>query len=661
VNRLADETSPYLRQHRDNPVDWWAWGPAALEAAADQDKPILLSVGYSACHWCHVMAHESFENDEVASVMNEGFVCIKVDREERPDIDAIYMDAVQAISGHGGWPMTVFMTADGQPFFGGTYYPKPQFLQLLSAITDAWRDRRPELLDQAGQITQSLNRVAEMTPPEGQPLPGTDVLNHALQQIGAVFDAEWGGFGKAPKFPQAMTLELCLRAHTHNGGEGARTVVTTSLDAMASGGMYDHLGGGFARYSVDAFWMVPHFEKMLYDQALLARIYLHAWQQLGEARWQQVLDETITYVLRDLRQPEGGFSSAEDADSEGEEGRFYVWRAEEIEEVLGADLAAKAIEWYGVTKSGNFEGSNILHRPVRGNLARPADIEEARRRLFDARERRVRPGLDDKVLTEWNALMLDALSRAAAATGRRDWLDAAVANAEFLLGRLRRDDGRWLRSWQRDGGARHLAFAADYAALVQAFVSLGEATGQRRWIDEAVTTADGLLDLFWDPEAGGVFTTGFDGEALVTRPKDMLDNATPSANSMAGLGLLRLAALTGERRYFHHAEQILALVGSLAATHPLAFPELLSAVDFHRSGATEIAVVGDRPDLVEAVHTRYLPNAVVAWGEPYESPLWESRREGFAYVCRDYACLAPVDSVDALAAQLAATGAPAAQ
>jgi len=369
-----------------------------------------------------------------------------------------------------------------------------------------------------------------------------------------------------------------------------------------------------------------------------------------------VLDETITYVLRDLRQPEGGFSSAEDADSEGEEGRFSVWRVEEIEEVLGSDLAAKAIEWYGVTKSGNFEGSNILHRPVRGDLERPPEIEEARRRLFEARERRVRPGLDDKVLTEWNGLMLDALARAAAATGRTDWLDAAIANADFLLANVRRDDGRWLRSWQRDGGARHLAFAADYAALVQAFVSLAEATGQRRWIDEATATADGMLDLFWDPEAGGVFTTGLDGEALVTRPKDLLDNATPSANSLAALGLLRLAALTGERRYLNHAEQILALVGTLAATHPLAFPELLSAVDFHRSGATEIAIVGDRDDLVAAVHARYLPNAVVAWGEPYDSPLWESRRDGFAYVCRDYACFSPVDTVDALVVQLASDG-----
>ena len=654
MNRLAGETSPYLRQHRDNPVDWYPWGPEAFAAAESNDKPILLSVGYSACHWCHVMAHESFEDDEVATEMNRRFVCVKVDREERPDVDAIYMEAVQAVSGHGGWPMTVFLTSDGKPFFGGTYYPKAGFLQLLSAIDDAWNNRRPELLDQAGQLTESLNRLAKLTAGDGE-LPGTDVLNAALQALAAEFDPEWGGFGRAPKFPQAMTLELCLRAHTHNGGDGARTVVTTSLDAMASGGMYDHLGGGFARYSVDAFWMVPHFEKMLYDQALLSRVYLHAWLQLGESRWRQVVDETIGYVLRDLRQPEGGFSSAEDADSEGEEGRFYVWRIEEIEDVLGPGLAPAAIAWYGVTKSGNFEGSNILHRPVRGELARPPDVETARQQLFDAREKRVRPGLDDKVLTEWNALMLDSLSRAAAATQRADWLEAAVANGEFLLQHLRRDDGRWLRSWQRDGGARHLAFAADYAALVQAFVSLGQATGQRRWIDAAVSTADAMLDLFWDPAEGGLFTTGRDGEALVTRAKDLLDNATPAANSLATFGLLRLAALTGDQRYRDHAERVLALLGPLAGSHPLAFPELLSAVDLHQSGSTEIAVVGDRPDLVAVAQSRYLPNAVLAWGEPYSSPLWEGRRDGFAYVCRDYTCLAPVDTVEALETQLAAS------
>jgi uncharacterized protein YyaL (SSP411 family) len=654
VNRLAGETSPYLRQHRENPVDWYPWGPEAFAAAESADKPILLSVGYSACHWCHVMAHESFEDDEVATEMNRRFVCVKVDREERPDVDAIYMEAVQAVSGHGGWPMTVFLTSDGKPFFGGTYYPKPGFLQLLRAIDDAWNNRRPELLDQAGQLTESLNRLAKLTAGDGE-LPGTDVLNAALQALAAEFDPEWGGFGRAPKFPQAMTLELCLRAHAHNGGDGARTVVTTSLDAMASGGMYDHLGGGFARYSVDAFWMVPHFEKMLYDQALLSRVYLHAWLQLGESRWRQVVDETIGYVLRDLRQPEGGFSSAEDADSEGEEGRFYVWRIEEIEDVLGPGLAPAAIAWYGVTKSGNFEGSNILHRPVRGELARPPDVETARQQLFDAREKRVRPGLDDKVLTEWNALMLDSLSRAAAATQRADWLEAAVANGEFLLQHLRRDDGRWLRSWQRDGGARHLAFAADYAALVQAFVSLGQATGQRRWIDAAVSTADAMLDLFWDPAEGGLFTTGRDGEALVTRAKDLLDNATPAANSLATFGLLRLAALTGDQRYRDHAERVLALLGPLAGSHPLAFPELLSAVDLHQSGSTEIAVVGDRPDLVAVAQSRYLPNAVLAWGEPYSSPLWEGRRDGFAYVCRDYTCLAPVDTVEALETQLAAS------
>ena len=398
---------------------------------------------------------------------------------------------------------------------------------------------------------------------------------------------------------------------------------------------------------------------MLYDQALLARTYLHAWQQVGEARWRQVLDETITYVLRDLRQPEGGFSSAEDADSEGEEGRFYVWRVEEIEEVLGSDLAARAIEWYGVTKSGNFEGSNILHRPVRGDLERPPEIEEARRRLFEAREHRVRPGLDDKVLTEWNGLMLDALARAAAATGRTDWLDAAIANADFLLANVRRDDGRWLRSWQRDGGAASPRVRGRLRSprrrrscrSPRPQGSGGGSTRRSRPRTDCSTSSGTRKPAACSPPGSTAKRSSPD-------PKDLLDNATPSANSLAALGLLRLAALTGERRYLHHAEQILALVGSLAATHPLAFPELLSAVDFHRSGATEIAIVGDRGDLVEAVHSRYLPNAVVAWGEPYDSPLWESRRDGFAYVCRDYACLAPVDSVDALVDQLASAAEP---
>jgi uncharacterized protein YyaL (SSP411 family) len=654
MNRLAGETSPYLRQHRDNPVDWYPWSEEAFARARAEDKPVLLSVGYSACHWCHVMAHESFEDADVAAAMNERFVSIKVDREERPDVDAVYMDAVQAINGHGGWPMTVFLAPDGRPFYGGTYYPKGTFLQLLAAVSEAWHDRRDELLQQAGHLVEALDRTARVEPADD--LPGVELLNHALGQLAGTFDAEWGGFGGAPKFPQAMSLELVLRAHRSSGSADALTLVTTSLDAMASGGMYDHLGGGFARYSVDRRWLVPHFEKMLYDQALLVPIYLHAWQVTGEPRYRQVVEETVGYVLRDLGQPAGGFSSAEDADSPGpdghnEEGRFYTWTPAEIRAVVaGAD---SVLDWYGVTEAGNFEGRTILHRPVRGDLLRPPAIEDARRRLFDARTSRPRPGLDDKVLTEWNALMVTALAEAGAATGHADWVDAARRTGEFLLASMRKGDGRWHRSWQRDGGARHDALAADHAALVVAFLALAWATGEARWVAEAMDGADALLDHFWDAGQGGLYTTADDAEALVVRQKDLIDSATPSANSLAAVGLARLAAVTGEPRYRNHADQILRLGAALAAGAPSAFSYLLTAVDMRRASITEIAVAGPRPDLVAAVHQRYLPDAVLAWGERFDSPLWDERRDGFAYVCHDYACEAPTDTVEGLVALLA--------
>jgi uncharacterized protein YyaL (SSP411 family) len=652
VNRLADESSPYLRQHRENPVDWYPWGDEAFAKAVAEDRPVLLSVGYAACHWCHVMAHESFEDAEVAKAMNERFVNIKVDREERPDVDAIYMDAVQALTGRGGWPMTVFLTPEGRPFYGGTYYPRDGFLQLLAAIDDVWRERRGEVDQSAAQLVDVIDRTAHLAA-AAQP-PGGEALDAALAQLGQAFDPAWGGFGRAPKFPQTMNLELVLRANVTGRGEAPLPVVTTTLDAMASGGIYDHLGGGFARYSVDDRWLVPHFEKMLYDQALLIQVYLHAWQVTGEPRYRQVVEETVGYVLRDLRHPAGGFFSSEDADSEGEEGRFYVWTPDDVRAVLAADAADAAIDWYGVTPEGNFEGRTILHRPVRGDLLRPEAIEQARAALFTARERRVRPGLDDKVLTEWNALMLTALAEAAAALARPDWLDAARAGAELLLRELRRADGRWHRSWQAERGARHDALAADHAALVEAFVALAQATGEARWIDEARTVADALLDRFWDPGQGGLFTTPDDGAALIVRQKDLLDNATPAANSLAATGLYRLAALTGDLRYRHQADQILQLLAGVVASAPTAFGHLLAAVDMRRSGLTEIAVVGDRADLVAAIHSRYLPNAVLAWGEAFESPLWESRTAGHAYVCRDYVCQAPTDTVDGLVAALAA-------
>jgi uncharacterized protein len=467
-------------------------------------------------------------------------------------------------------------------------------------------------------------------------------------------DPEFGGLGGAPKFPQPMAMEV-LAGAASRGDRQALTALTVTLDAMAAGGIYDHLGGGFARYAVDGVWLVPHFEKMLYDNALLIRLYLHGWQLTGEDRFRQVLSETVEYVLRDLRQPGGGTSSAEDADSEGVEGKFYVWTDTQVREVLGeqADIARR---WYGFRPGGNFEhGTTIPNRMhARGELARPPEVEAARQALFEARSTRVRPGLDDKVLTEWNAYLVASLAEAGAATGEARWIDAAVETAEFLLANLRRSDGRWLRAWQADAGARHLAYATDHGALVDAFTRLAEATGEARWIAEARTAADALLDLFWDPDLGGVFTTGHDAEQLIARPKDLMDNATPGANGLAAVGLLRLAALTGDDRYREHGEAVVRLLGGLAVEHPTAFGHALAATDLVARGTTEIVVAGDRPDLLATARAGFRPTAVLAWGERYDSPLWEGREDGRAYVCRSYACQLPAEDTATLEAQLAA-------
>ena len=665
VNLLASQSSPYLRQHADNPVDWYPWGPEAIAAAVERDVPILLSVGYSACHWCHVMAHECFENAEIAATMNAGFVNVKVDREERPDIDSIYMDAVTALTGRGGWPMTVFCHPDGRPFHGGTYWPDqprggmPSFPQVLDAVTTAWTTRRDDLDGLGDRLTASMARHGDLPAAEAPPPP--DVMTTAVGHLSDQHDDEWGGFGGAPKFPQAMSLEALLRhlSARHAAGKADRRAVevaTTTLDAMASGGMYDQLAGGFARYSVDPWWLVPHFEKMLYDNALLARTYLHGWRVLGHQRWLQVATETIDYVLADLRHPDGGFFSAEDADSEGAEGTFYVWSEDEIREVcenLGQGVAKSAIEWYGVTGNGNFEGANILHRPVRGDLIRPEPVERARRALLDRREHRVRPGLDDKVLTEWNGLMLATLSEAAMTVGQEDWLDAARSNADFLCRTLRRDDGRWLRSWQANAGAHTLGYAADHAAMVDGLTRLGEASGEARWTETAVSTADVLLDRFLDVDHGGFHSTGHDAEALVRRPKDLMDNAQPSANSLAAVALLRLGALVGDARYTEAAEGVLRLLGEQTGAHPTAFGHLLGAADLFHAGITEIVVTGDRPDLVVAAANTWRPNVVLAWGEPFGGPLWAGRNGDRAWVCRNFTCKAPVDTPDALRAALA--------
>ena len=655
-NRLAQETSPYLRQHADNPVHWQPWGDEAFEEARQRDVPVLVSIGYSACHWCHVMAHESFEDDEVAAVMNRAFVNVKVDREERPDVDDIYMEATQAMTGHGGWPMTVVCTPEGKPFFAGTYFPKERrggtigFVELCERIDELWRTRRDELHEQADQLTEALGRTASVRPADE--LPTVAQLDEAVATLVAASDPEWGGLGGAPKFPQPMAQEV-LAAAAARGDDQALAALVITLDAMAAGGIYDHLGGGFSRYAVDGVWLVPHFEKMLYDNALLIRLYLHGWLLTGAPRFRQVLAETIAYVRRDLAQPAGGFSSAEDADSEGEEGKFYVWTDNEVRSVLG-EAADVARHWYGFGPGGNFEhGTTIPNRMhARGVLDRSAEVEAARAVLFEHRAQRVRPGLDDKVLTEWNAYLISALAEAGASAGEPEWVAAAVTGAEFLLANLRRPDGRWLRAWQADAGARHLAYATDHGALVDAFTRLAEATGEARWIHEARQAADALIDLFWDDEHGGVFTSGRDAEALIAKPKDLMDNATPGANGLAAVGLLRLAVLTGDERYRTHGEAVVHLLGHLGVQHPTAFGHVLAATDLAVRGTTEVVVAGDRPDLLTVVRSRFLPNAVVAWGERYESPLWEQREDGNAYVCRDYTCRLPARSPEELAEQL---------
>ena len=656
-NRLTDEISPYLRQHCDNPVDWYPWGEEAFALARATGKPILLSVGYSACHWCHVMAHECFEDVETASIMNELFVNIKVDREERPDVDAIYMDAVQAMTGRGGWPMTVFLTPDAKPFYGGTYFPKPTFIQLMNAITDAWINRRDDIENNVEALMQSLSRTSRITSNSGdtestQPaLIGPQHLSAAVQQMRQTFDAEWGGFGSAPKFPSTMNLDLLLRIYLDNPNAEILQILTTSLDAMASGGMYDHLGGGFARYSVDAQWLVPHFEKMLYDQALLARVYLHAGVALNEPRWLQIASETIDYVLRDLRHEDGGFFCAQDADSVDEqghsvEGHFYVWSKQQVVDALPQDLHEVALEWYEVTEAGNFEGSNILSRlHHRGDLKRNSAVERARALLLESRNTRPWPGLDDKVLTEWNGMMLATLAEAAALLKRPDWLAAAVKNGEFLINQLcsLSDSTSIKRSWHQNGNpqAQHAALGADLAQLVDGFTRLAEATGQASWITHAKSIANNLLTNYWDTENGGIFTTSHTGEQLIVRQKDLMDNATPSANSTAAFALYRLAALTGEERYAQHADQISQLLSHIATSAPTAFGNLLSAAHLRHRGVVEVAITGNRPDLVAQLHTQWMPTVVSAWGERYDSPIWHDRKDDLGYVCRQYTCMAP--------------------
>jgi uncharacterized protein len=664
-NRLARETSPYLLQHAHNPVDWYPWGEEAFARARAEDKPVLLSVGYSACHWCHVMERESFENPEIAAVMNAGFVNVKVDREERPDVDHIYMQAVQSLTGHGGWPMTVFLTPDGTPFYGGTYFPPedrhglPGFPRLLAALADAWRSRRAEVVQSGRELEESLGQTDRLR--RAATLLGDEQLFAAFQGISSQFDEEWGGLGGAPKFPQPMIWEFVLRFFKRTGNPYAQRMVHTTLIRMARGGMYDQLGGGFARYSVDPHWMIPHFEKMLYDNAQLASLYLHAWLAFGDPECRRVCEETLDYVLRDMTDPAGGFYSAEDADSEGHEGKFYVWTPEEIRAVLGPD-ADRALAYWGVDRGPNFEGKSNLF--VAGEPD-PESVAPLRRRLLEARAKRVRPGRDDKVLASWNGLMLSALAEAASALGRPDYLAAAVRNAELLTSAMVRD-GRLLRSW-KGGQARITGYLEDHAMVGAGLLALYEATFDRRWLDESRRLAEETLRLFWNTERETFFDTGHDQESLVVRPRNIFDNAVPSGTSVTIEWLLRLAIVTGLERYETIALQALRPMADVMQKYPSGFGRYLCALDFHLGPVAEVALVwpagGERAAarLAEAVFRRYQPNRVVvgsAAGAPGAAglPLLADRGavdgKPTAYVCRRYVCQLPVTDPDALARQL---------
>ena len=676
-NRLIDETSPYLLQHAHNPVDWYPWGEEALSRAQEEDKPILLSIGYSACHWCHVMERESFENEEIAALMNENFVNIKVDREERPDLDAVYMEAVHTLTGSGGWPMTVFLMPDGRPFYGGTYFPPedrgnmPGFPRLVSAISDAYRTRRGEVLQSITQLMGHLGQSARL-PRSLQPLTN-ETMHRAFQSLAPAFDHELGGFGNAPKFPQPMIYEFLLRYHHMSNNPRALEMAEATLHAMARGGIYDQVGGGFHRYSTDRSWLVPHFEKMLYDNALLVRLYLHAFQATGDAMYRHIATDILDYVVREMTDPAGGFYSSQDADSEGEEGKFFIWTPEELTEVLGGEEAELVGAYFGASQLGNFEGSNILHLPHDmhefGEVVgmEPEQLGQtllsARKKLLAAREHRVHPGRDDKILTGWNGLMLQAFAEAAAVLDRDDYRGIAVDNASFLL-REMRPDGRMLRSY-KDGQARVLGYLEDYAFVAEGLLCVYELTFDSRWIDEARALADEMIELFWDEDLGFFYETGKDAEQLVVRPRELFDNAIPCGGSMAALLLQRLSVFTGDSSYEQKAATTLRGVQSIVADYPMGMGNWLAALDFYVSPVKEVVVMGPQEDdgtrrLLETVHEGYRPNKVLAGGDGPQAgpriPLLEGRGlidgRATAYVCQNYACQLPVTAPADLQEQL---------
>ncbi len=681
-NRLAQEKSPYLLQHADNPVDWYPWGAEAFEKARVEEKPIFLSIGYSTCHWCHVMAHESFENPQIAAIMNEHFVNIKVDREERPDVDSIYMTAVQAMTGQGGWPLSVFLTPDRQPFYGGTYFPpedrwgRPGFSRLLESIADTWDRRQADAVQTAERLTEAL-RASSMASGSDAAVLDAAVLDQANHRFQQMFDTRWGGFGQAPKFPQPQSLAFLLRYAHRTGNAQALNMVRITLDRMAEGGMYDHLGGGFHRYSTDERWLVPHFEKMLYDQAGLVRAYAETYQVTGETHYARVVRETCDYVLRDLTDTSGGFLSAEDADSEGEEGTFYVWTPEQIEGVLGAARASRFSEYYGVTLQGNFEHeTSILH--VAQSLQDVAEahgvsvetlgdeLAGSRAELMAVREQRIRPHRDDKVLTAWNGLMIGAMSTAARILNEPRYLDAAQRAAAAVLTHLQRD-GRLLRRY-RDGEGAIPAYLDDYAFLIWGLHDLYEADFNPRWLAEASRLTDQMIELFWDEEQHGFFFSGHDGEALIVRTKELHDAAIPSGNSVAFLDLVRLGHLTGNTRWQQLAEQMQQTFGGQVQQLPVGYAQFLIGLDFAIGPLQEIVFAGSSDDenmrsMQAVLRQHFLPRALSALhpntnGEAIEElvPFLKAQTaldgHSTAYVCENYACQLPVTTPKALSEQL---------
>jgi uncharacterized protein YyaL (SSP411 family) len=680
TNRLINETSPYLLQHAHNPVDWYAWGAEAFADAQRLQKPVLLSIGYSACHWCHVMEHESFENETIAKLMNEHFISIKVDREERPDLDQIYMNAVQMMTHHGGWPMTVFLTPEGVPFYGGTYFPPedrynmPGFPRVLISVSDAYRNQPDEVMKTAVSLLTEMRRTNITVESTGA--LSQEMLDAAYRGVIKNYDRVNGGFGGAPKFPPAMTLEFLLRTFHRTGAAESLEIVEHTCSQMANGGIYDQLGGGFHRYATDAKWLAPHFEKMLYDNALLSRLYLHYYQLTRKESARQIVTGTLDYIVREMTDTGGGFYSTQDADSEGHEGKFFVWTLEEITAALGEEDARLFCAYYNVTPSGNFEGKNILN--VTSSLAAIAEsqevtveqlqtvLERAVEKLFDLRERRIKPDRDEKILTAWNGLMLASFAEASVILDRADYADVARNNARFVLKNLSHD-GLLLRTY-KDGQAKLNGYLEDYAFFVDGLLALFEATGEFEWLTEAITLTRKMIDEFWDEAEGGFFFTGKSHEELIVRSKDYFDNATPSGNSVAAEVLLRLGLLTGEDDYIRRAVTVFRLVAKSVQSYPSAFGRVLCALDFHLSATREIVILGEKDSadtkaLRMEVWKTFLPNKIVVLASPAEIPAGETipllqgrnlvNNQATAFVCEGYTCKQPTTQPDKLASQLA--------